>query len=191
MILEKEMNWERLENSIVSVVKEQQLKIGYREESLRLYYMMPSLVNLLGIDKNKDITEEELRKLLIAFRDSVVDKYGKIMLSDSDGRFCFKIPQQGVVYIHESTKIDEFLSEFIGLMNQHHCTMEQVIAVFRKFSECVFVQKIEHNEFDFLLFFTDGIPNDYRYLFTVDGEHIHYHRFTIEDYEEMFGDEVL
>jgi hypothetical protein len=42
-----------------------------------------------------------------------------------------------------------------------------------------------HGEFDYLVYFEDGVPDDYRYCITDEGCHLIYHRFTPEDYEDF------
>ena len=37
------MTYHRLENSIIDVIKEEQAKLGYRKEEIRLYYPLSSL----------------------------------------------------------------------------------------------------------------------------------------------------
>ena len=39
--------------------------------------------------------------------------------------------------------------------------------------------------FVFLVYFEDGIPDDYRYCLSLEGEHMIYHKFTPEDYEDF------
>lgn len=42
------MNYSRLKNNIVDIIKEEQIKLGYRSESINLYYPLTSLNHLLG-----------------------------------------------------------------------------------------------------------------------------------------------
>ena len=44
------MDFARLEKNIIDVIKEEQAKLGYRKESIRLYYPLSSLVHLTGED---------------------------------------------------------------------------------------------------------------------------------------------
>ena len=60
--------------------------------------------------------------------------------------------------------------------------MEQVLELFRETSESVVIEKKIHGEFDYLCFFPDGDPDDFRYCLTDEGCHVIYHRFTPEDY---------
>ena len=42
------MNYEKLEKNIVDVIKEQQAKLGYMREKVRLYYPLSSLNHFFG-----------------------------------------------------------------------------------------------------------------------------------------------
>jgi hypothetical protein len=63
--------------------------------------------------------------------------------------------------------------------------MEDVFAVFRKYSDSVHIESVSHGEFDYLVYFEDGQPDSFRYCLTEEGEHVIYHRFTIEDYRDF------
>lgn len=44
------MNFQRLEDNITDVIKEEQIKLGYRSETVRLYYPLTSLNRFLETD---------------------------------------------------------------------------------------------------------------------------------------------
>ena len=48
------MDFSRLENSIIDVIKEEQAKLGYRKEEIRLYYPLSSLNHFFetNVDEN-------------------------------------------------------------------------------------------------------------------------------------------
>ena len=54
-----------------------------------------------------------------------------------------------------------------------------------RFIEHVHVEKTTGTGFDYLVYFEDGIPDDYRYCLSLEGEHMIYHKFTPEDYEDF------
>ena len=59
------MGRERLEKNLADQMKEAQLKLGYEEETMRLYYPVASLNLLLGTDCEKaGEMKETLEKLL-------------------------------------------------------------------------------------------------------------------------------
>ena len=46
---------------------------------------------------------------------------------------------------------------------------------------------MDTEDFDELLYFEDGVPDEDYYCFKTEGEHLIYHRFTKEDYQALFG----
>lgn len=175
------INIKKLEQNIADIIKEQQIKLGYRSETVRLYYPLTSLERLLGVT----CTAEEMREYLKEFCDCVRERYGDIEVSDQKERFCLLIPAKGSDYIHEHMGEKEFLKDFIHTVGRHGCTMEEALQVFHQYSEHLHIEKPEHGEFDYLIYFEDGVPDDFLYCLTAEGEHIIYHRFTKEDYEDF------
>ena len=55
------MHFEKLEQNIIDLVKEEQAKLGYRKECIRLYYPLSSLVHLTG----KPCGEQDMLALLL------------------------------------------------------------------------------------------------------------------------------
>ena len=54
------MHFEKLEQNIIDLVKEEQAKLGYRKECIRLYYPLSSLMHLTG----KSCGEQDMLTLL-------------------------------------------------------------------------------------------------------------------------------
>ena len=75
--------------------------------------------------------------------------------------------------------------KFIETIARHGCTLDEVMDVFHAYSEHVHVEKTTGTGFDYLVYFEDGIPDDYRYCLSLEGEHMIYHKFTPEDYEDF------
>lgn len=48
------------------------------------------------------------------------------------------------------------------------------------------MEKVSHGEFDYLVYFEKGEPDDFRYCITDEGGHFIYHRFTVADYEDFY-----
>ena len=59
------MDYQKLENSLIDVIKEEQAKLGYRKEEIRLYYPLGSLNHFFDTNGN----EEEMDR--VAQRDSL------------------------------------------------------------------------------------------------------------------------
>ena len=149
------MNFKKLENNLLDMIQEQQVKIGYMSGVTRFYYPLQSLNRLLGTASSKN------------------------------GRFCITLPPQASDYVHENRKPSEFLVRFIGTVARHGCTLDEVMDVFHAYSDHVHVEKTTGTGFDYLVYFEDGIPDDYRYCLSLEGEHMIYHKFTPEDYEDF------
>lgn len=175
------MNFEKLKNSLVDTIAEQQLKIGYRNEKVELYYPASSLRNLLEVEGDLP----QLGTALQEFAQNVKAELGGLEISHKGERFRIVIPEQGSEYIHFHAKNMAFLQEFITVIASHECGFEDIRQLFCKYSDCVRVLKMENEEFDYCFYFEDGKPDAYRYCVAFEEGHAIYHRFTIEDYEEF------
>ena len=78
---------------------------------------------------------------------------------------------------------EESEQQLICLLYTSGCTMEELLAQFHKHSDHVRVEELHNGEFDWLIEFEDGEPDEYRYCIADEGGHLTYHRFTREDYE--------
>jgi hypothetical protein len=175
------LDYSKLEQNICDVIKEDQIKLGYQKEVIRLYYPLGSLNHFL----KSELRVEEMRKALEDFAGTVKEKLGTIEISNEGERFCFCFPPEASEYIHSHTPQTGFLYDFIDVVSRHGVTMDEVIAVFKKYSNNVHVEKTNHGEFDYLIYFKDGQPDSFRYCLTEEGCHIIFHRFTIEDYADF------
>ncbi len=171
-------DYKALEKNIIDTIKESQIKIGYTYNAVGLYYPLDSLNNMLGTAYNV----EEMTAALESF-DS--EKLGKLTVSYTEERFGIKVSADGVKYIHENVEASPFLTEFITAIAEHHSTIEQIADIFRKYSDKVVFKEISDDEFDYLVYFEDGVPDDYRYCLRDEMGHIIYHRFTPKDYENF------
>jgi hypothetical protein len=175
------MNTARLEKNISDVIKEEQVKLGYRSENIRLFYPLQSLNRFL----QTELGENEMEACLVEFCRELEPKFGRIAVSHEGGRFCFHLPPRAADYVHAHTPQSGFLYDFIETVGTHGVTIDDVLAVFRRYSDRVHVERVSHGEFDVLVYFEDGEPDDFRYCLTDEGAHVIYHRFTVEDYEDF------
>lgn len=175
------MEYSKLENNIIDILKEEQAKLGYRSEPVRLYYPLHSLNLFLESNLNAQEMQEELE----LFSQSIGDKLGFIKISHENERFCLLLPPQASDYVHAHTNADEFIYDFVNTISKHGVTMEEVLEQFYKHSDCVHVEKAVNGEFDYLVYFEDGKPDEFRYCITGEGCHIIYHRFAKEDYYDF------
>ena len=64
--------YHRLENSIIDVIKEEQAKLGYRKEEIRLYYPLSSLDHFFETEADA----EEMKKILAGFGAYTKENWG-------------------------------------------------------------------------------------------------------------------
>ncbi len=176
------MNMEKLFLNMVDVIQEGQLKLGYREETIRLYYPLDSLNRFLGTQHDAAGMAQALAVLVKAY----TDRLGEVAVSRKGKRFCLAVPPEGAAYVHTQTDQNSFLAQFIAMIARHGTKIDDVAALFQAHSPHVKVQALNNGEFDYLLEFEDGKPDAYVYCITDEGCHLTYHRFTKEDYE-AFG----
>ena len=74
------MNGEPLKKHIIDTVKEWQMKIGYRPESMKLYYPAVSLAELL--DLPEDAGKEQLQRALLGFAEKEEAFLGKLSFAE-------------------------------------------------------------------------------------------------------------
>lgn len=178
------MTFTKLEKNICDVIKEGQVKLGYQKETVRLYYPLSALNRFL----NTDFDVEEMIKALNEFTAEIEEKLGCVNISNKKERFCFMLPPEASEYVHQNTESEGFLYDFIETVSRHGVSIEDVIHQFEKYSDCVHIERADHGEFDYLVYFEDGVPDEFRYCLTDEGGHIIYHRFTIEDYNDSFAE---
>ena len=175
------MEYKRLEQSLIDIVKEEQAKLGYRKEDVRLYYPLSTLNHFFDTED----TVEEMAERLTHLPEDMKARLGEIAVTHKKDRFCFHIPEQGSEYVHEHTAENEFIKELIEIVGKHGCKMEDIIALFKQHDKNVFVEEIHNGEFDYLIRFSEENEDPYYYCFHDEGCHIIYHRFLPEDYEDF------
>ncbi len=171
-----------LRKNIINNLAESQLKIGYSENAVTLNYTGDSLRKFLLPDEGESIEEA-----FAQFARHVSSELGKLTLSPFEDRYALTVPVQGVRFVHENIKPEPFLEEFITAVKtpSRLKDIEDVIQIFKKYSDRVVCRKAEHNEFEYILYFSDGIPDDFVYCIDTDFGTVSYHRFTKEDYLSM------
>ena len=171
-----------LAQNIIDVLEEGQLKLGYRREAVRLYYPLASLNAFFASSYDRARMHDALTRFAEAHRDT----FGDIAISRKGDRFCLTIPPEGVERVHANLDEHGFLAEFIRAIERHGTTLEELLAVFRRYSDDVIMQPLHNGEFDYLIYFAGGKPDAYRYCIAEEPCHLTYHRFTKADYE-AFG----
>ncbi|MCR5004443.1 MAG: DUF3877 family protein [Clostridiales bacterium] len=179
------MGFERLKQHICDMILEQQLKLGYREETIRLYYLLPSLNRLL--ETKADV--QGMRQILLEFAAYVADDLGEVGFSFlKDSRIGFVLPPQAGSYVKEKEQGTKamFLKDFLAVICRHDAGLDAVEEIFHKYSDQVHAEDLAHEDFDRLIYFEEGVPDDYRYCITQEGPHLSYHRFTADDFAAEF-----
>ena len=188
-------NYDNLQRSLIDVIKEEQAKLGYYREDIRLYYPLSSLNHFFGTNvgadekqcildgKGKGETDHDM--IAGGMNEILSDKLGMVEVSHRGDRFCFHIPPEGVAYVHENTTENEFIRELVQLVAKHGCTIDQVYELFQAHSDQVGREKMNNGEFDERIWFKNDVDDPYFYCFKQEGEHMIYHRFLPEDYEDF------
>ena len=175
------MSYLKLKQNMIDMIREQQIKLGYRSEAVRLYYPRQSqnrfLDNTAGVD--------ELQELLSGICEELSKTIGEVTVSHQGERFCFLFSPKVSDYVHEHMEGAEFIQDFVAEVSRHGAKLEDVLAVFYRYSDHVHVERVAQGDFDYVVYFEDGIPDSYRYCITDEGCHIIYHRFTEEDYRDF------
>ena len=185
--------YSRLAKSLIDIVKEQQAKLGYRMEIVRLYYPLSTLRHFFecaGADNKIAtgvISEQQMLEILAQenLPRQLTDTIGEIKVTAKNERFCIEIPPKGSEYVHENTADNEFISELIALVGMHGCTMEQITELFYKYSDDIEKKEMQNGEFDCYIRFLNDPDDTYYYCFHDEGCHIIYHRFLPQDYEDF------
>ena len=175
------MGYSKLEKNLIDLMKEEQAKLDYRKEAVRLYYPLSSLNHLFEAEDSVDAMQERL----IHFPEDMTAKLGMLTVTHKGDRFCFRIPEEGSEYVHEHMGANEFIKELVEIVGKHGCKMEDIIALFKQHDKNVFVEEIHNGEFDYLIRFSEENEDPYYYCFHDEGCHIIYHRFLPEDYEDF------
>ena len=178
------MNENGLIQNVIDQIKEAQLKLGYAEETIYLYFPMESMNSIL----QTDYKEEE--GLLEALRQAPVfsgSKLGKLRFRLHQKRIEIRIPPQGARYVREYVPDPPFLKELIHLFSHGHAlTVEDIKACFEKFDDSYVCEEMPSgSEFDYVLYFKDADIDAYRYCVKTEMGHTVYHRFTPADYERL------
>lgn len=175
------MTFEKLEKNLMDVIQEEQAKLGFRREKIRLYYPLSTLNHLL----NTEDTAEEMSVTLTGQPESMTEKLGKLTVTRRGDRFCLCIPEEGSAYVHEHFAETGFIYELIRLIGQHDCKIKDIRQLFLRYSENIHIEEMRGEDFDIMIRFPEEIGAPYCYCFRDEGCHVIYHRFLPEDYADL------
>lgn len=176
------MEFSELEQNIVAVIKEQQVKLGYRREKIRLYYMLSTLNGLMKTEYNS----VKMLARLEQFAERSKDRLGITDISCDGERFCICFSDIASVYVNENTPNTGFIYDFIAKISDHHASLEEIIEIFKRYSDDVVIEKLDGEDFDVLVYFLNGDIDTFYYCFKDEGGHLIYHRFIKADYDNFF-----
>lgn len=170
-----------LKENIIDIIKEEQIKLGYRKETIRLYYPLASLNTLLGTQ----LDHKNMLDCLNSYFGENKDIFGDVDVSYKGDRFCLCLSDKASEYVHNNTEQSGFLYDFINTIGKHDVTIDNILCIFKQYSKDVHFEKMENEDFDYLIYFENGIPDSYRYCINEEGHHLIYHRYTKLDYYRL------
>lgn len=180
------MDFAKLEKNLTDMLMEQQAKLGFIPETVRLYYPLESVGRLLGTGPDLGRVSEALRE----FTQKLPERFGTVRVTRKGERFCFILPPEMSEAVHAMTGDPaaadfRFIQDFVSVISRHGCTIEDVRALFARYSDHVYARRAEDDDYDYLFYFEDGQPDSYRYCITCEGPHLIYHRYTPEDFAQL------
>lgn len=171
------MKLKKLEAHIIDSVQEAHAKLGFDCAPMTQNYTLSTLNGILGTK----MTNSEMNSCLEGFCEELSQKIGLVNLSSKGDVFCITLSPEARKYVRDNTKISDFLAEFISAVGARQ-PVDSILGIFRKYSDRAHIEQVENDEFDYLAYFEDGIPDEYYYCLTVEGPMVSYHRFRREDY---------
>ncbi len=174
------MSHKQLEAYLIDLIVEEQAKLGYQKEKIRLYDPLESLQHFYHCSDDADV----MLRRLSDFPDTVAGTLGAVEISHVGDRFCFLIPESGAEYVHTHKKANAFIEQLIALIGSH-ASLEDVKQLFEAQPQQVEMRQMTDGEFDLVIRFLEG-EDPYYYCFKDEGCHVIYHRFLPSDYE-AFG----
>lgn len=174
-----------LEQTLIDIIQEQQIKLGYVKETVRLYFPEASLKSILGLEET--VNTKEMESHLQTTIDQMGEHFGEVHFKSKAGRYALVIPPMGCAYVHDYVQPNPFLTELIGLFRKHHVTLEQVKALFAKYDADFICEAEDGIEFDYLLYFKNKRIDSYYYCLKFDVGHGSYHRFSENDISGILG----
>lgn len=176
------MDYRKFEKNITDNIKEAQVKLGFDGRPMSLNYTADSLKSLL-------YTDGDIKSALEKFAVYARERLGEITFREIKNGYCITVSSEGTDYV---SRLDgfEFITELVNTVRNHDISFEDIKAVFRKYSDNVVIEEKHNGEFDYLVYFADGVPDEYFYCIALEEEidghiHITYHRFIKEDYAEF------
>lgn len=172
------MNFEALKRNLINVIKESQIKLGYESMSVGVNYVTSSLLHIIP-----EANVENLEKALADFSKENEGLLGEITFRKIENGYRLDVPPKGVDYVHSLINENDFLVKFINEVRNPRATIESIINIFKGYSDRVHIEETKDNpEFDYLIYFEDGTPDEFWYCIDTEDLGMTYHRFMKDDY---------
>ncbi|WMJ87320.1 DUF3877 family protein [Anaerocolumna sp. MB42-C2] len=174
-----------LEENINSTIYEGLLKLGYQNnESFSIYYDLDLLNHLLQ-------TAFESNELCLGYLQEF-KAYAKKHLFDIEislerNRFKFTVSKDGIEYIYKHEN-NPFLQELIQTVNTHSFHLEDILAIFKRYSGDYVCEEIDNDEFQYVLYFKNNRFDRFKYCFTFDEMGGYYHRLLDFSYNKIMNE---
>ena len=176
----------KLVRSLMDVVAEEQAKLGYRKEAIRLYYPLSTLNHFF----NSNDSADEMERKLQGFTEFSASRLGNTQTSHKGDRFCIYLDPEASEYVHNNKEQNIFIFELVKFLENDGCSLDSIIDFFRKWDEKCVAKDIHDGEFDLLIMFIER-EDPYYYCFKDEGFHIIYHRFLPEDYKDLYDTSAI
>lgn len=174
---------EKLEHTLIDIIQEQQIKLGYVKESIRLYFPESSIQYLLN--QSQHVIGDDLDKKLKEALINLSPHLGNIKFNSKEGRYALIIPVEASTFVYNHIAENLFLEELIQLFSSHQVSLEQVKKLFEKYDPDYVCKKEDGIEFDYLFYFVNYEEDKYYYCVKFDEGHCSYHRFNAHDIEDI------
>ena len=116
--------YQKLMDNLCDIVAEEQAKLGYMKEPIRLYYPLRSL------NGTTVKTLSQLQEKLSKFKSFAYDKFGEVEITHKGERFCFFLSERATEYVHQNGGQNQFIFDLVALLAKHGTVMEEVEALF-------------------------------------------------------------
>lgn len=171
----------RLNNSITSTIYEGIVKIGYEKDtSINIYYDLDLLNYLLNTDF---LQENECLSYLQEYLGVLNTEHPFMQIQLVKKRFQFTVTKYGVEKILSEYQDKPFLKDLIEMAKDHNFALEDIKALFQKYSSEYLMEETDNMEFQYVFSFPDKKFDEYMYCFNLND--CYYHRLLPYDYEHL------
>ncbi|SFR75103.1 DUF3877 family protein [Anaeromicropila populeti] len=175
--------FKRLDNSITSTIYEGILKLGYDTgHNMSIYYDLDLLNHLLDTSFQ---TNQECITYLMDYISEKNSESETCLIFPENGRFKFTVTNLGIEQILSQYKHKPFLKELVDLVRTHIFSVDDIYALFQKYSTEFVGEKVDHSEFQYVFYFNDIQFDEYKYCFNFDEIGGYYHRLLDYDFDKL------